>query len=117
MKQGIRAGVLGVEGEVDGGGGVVGARAGDDLHPVVDPLHAVVHGSDVLPDGHGGRLAGGAADADGVHAAGDLGVDQPPEGVVVDVSVGVKRGGNGHAGAGEHGSAHDITTLSFRIRN
>ena len=68
VEQGVGSGVLGVEGEVDGGGGVVAPRAGDDLHPVIDPLDAVLHGGDVLPNGHGGRLAGSAADADGVYA-------------------------------------------------
>ena len=51
---GVGAGVLGVLGQVDGGGGVVAARAGDDFDPVVHPLDAEFHRGDVLPDGHGG---------------------------------------------------------------
>ena len=106
VEQRVRPGVLGVEGQVHGGGGVVAPRAGDDLHPVVHPLDAVLHHSDVLPDGHGGRFAGGAAHADGVHTALDLIVDEAAEGVVVDIPVGVKGGGNGHAVAGKDRSPH-----------
>ena len=106
MEQGVSPGVLGMEGEVDGGGGVVAPRAGDDLHPVIDPLDAVLHGGDVLPNGHGGRLAGGAADADGVHAAGDLRVNKAAEGVVVDGTAGVEGSGDGHTVSGKDRSSH-----------
>ena len=112
MEQSVSAGILGVEGEVDGGGGVVGTRAGDDLHPVVDLFHAVVHRGNMLPDGHRGRLTGGAADTDSVYTAGDLGLNEASESVVVDGPVGVEGGGDGDAGAGEYGSPHKITTLS-----
>ena len=54
QQAGVGAGVLGVLGQVDGGGGVVAARAGDDFDPVVHPLDAEFHRGDVLPDGHGG---------------------------------------------------------------
>lgn len=74
-QQGVRAGVLGVLGEVEGSGGVVAPRAGNDLHPVVNPLDAEGHGGDVLPDREGGALAGGSADADGIHAVVELLVD------------------------------------------
>ncbi len=114
MEQGIRAGVLSVEGEVDGGGGVVGARAGNDFDLVVDPLDTVVHGSDVLPDGHGGRLAGGAAHADGV-PAGDLVVNQLSEGVVVNGAVFVKGSDQRDAGAGKNRSSHKIQPFLIQI--
>ena len=65
---------------------------GDDLYTVVHPLDAVLHHGDVLPDGHGGRLAGGAAHADGVHTALDLIVDEAAEGVVVDIPRWRQRG-------------------------
>ena len=107
MEQGVGSGVLGVEGEVDGGGGVVAPRAGDDLHPVIDPLDAVLHGGDVLPNGHGGRLAGSAADADGVYAAGDLRIDETAEGVIVDGTAGVKGSGDGHTVSGKDRSSHE----------
>ena len=94
--QGVRAGVLGVLGQVDGGGGIVRACAGNHLYPVVHPLDAELHGGDVLPDGHGGRLAGGAADAHRVHTGLNLGIDQLAEGVIVDGALlveGVTRAG------------------------
>ena len=107
MEQGVGSGVLGVLRQVDGGGGVVRARAGNHLYPVVHPLDAELHGGDVFPDGHGGRLAGGAADAHRVHAGFDLSVDQLAEGVVVDGAVVVKGGDQGGAGAGEDWSSHN----------
>ena len=108
MEQGVGARVLGVLGQVDGSGGVVRACAGDHLHPVVHPLDAELHGGDVLPDGHGGRLAGGAADAHRVHAGFNLSVNQLAEGVVVDGAVFVKGGDQGRTGAGEDWSSHNI---------
>ena len=107
VEQGVGSGVLGVLGQVDGGGGVVGPRSGDDLHPVVHPLDAELHGGDVLPDGHGGRLAGGAADAHRVHAGFNLSVNQLAEGVVVDDVVLIKGGDQGGAGAGKDWSSHN----------
>ena len=115
MEQRVRPGVLGVEGQVHGGGGVVAPRAGDDLYTVIDPLDAVLHHGDVLPNGHGGRFAGGAAHADGVHTALDLIVDEAAEGVVVDVAVGVKGGGDGHAVARKNRSSHNAPFLFHKI--
>ena len=106
MEQGVGAGVLGVLGQVDGGGGVVGPRPRNDLYPVVHPLHAELHGGDVLPDGHGGGLPGGAAHAHRVHPRLDLGVDEAAEGVVVDDVVLIKGGDQGGAGAGKDGCSH-----------
>ena len=106
MEEGVGAGVLGVLGEVDGGGGVVAAGAGDDLYPVVHILDAEVDGGDVLPQGEGGALTGGAHGADGVHAGGDLLVDELGEAVVVDGAALVEGRDDGGAGTGENGLSH-----------
>ena len=106
MEQGVGPGVLGVLGQVDGGGGIIAARAGDDLDPVIHLLDTELHGGDVLPDGHGGALAGGATDADGVDAPGDLLVNELAEGVVVDGAALVEGSDDGGAGAGEDRLSH-----------
>ena len=111
MEEGVSAGILGVLGEIDGGGGVVTACAGDDLHPVVGPFDAEFHHGDVFPDAHGGAFAGGAADADGVHATLDLLVDEGAESVVVDGAALVKGGDDGGTGTGEDGLSHGVTSL------
>ncbi len=77
-------------GEVEGSGGVVAPRAGNDLHPVVNPLDAEGHGGDVLPDREGGALAGGSADTDGIHAVVELLVDQAAEAAVINGAALVK---------------------------
>ena len=74
-------------GEVEGSGGVVAPRAGNDLHPVVNPLDAEGHGGDVLPDREGGALAGGSADTDGIHAVVELLVDQAAEAAVINAPL------------------------------
>ena len=106
MEEGVGAGVLGVLREVDRGGGVVAARAGDDLYPVVDVLDAEIDGGDVLPQAQGGALAGGPQDADGIHAPGDLLVDELGETVVVDSPRGVKGGDDGGTRAGKDWLSH-----------
>ena len=112
MEQGVRAGVLGVEGQVHGGGGIVAACAGNDLHLVVHPLDAVIHGGDVLPDGHGGGFAGGAAHAHRVHPGLELEVNLLAEGVVVDIPVLVKGRNQSGAGTGKNGGSHRQNILS-----
>ena len=114
---GISAGVLGVLGQIDGGGGVVAAGAGNDLDPAVYPLDAVFHSGDVLPDGHSSGFAGGAADTDRVHTGGDLGIDEAPEGFVVDIAVLVKGSDQSGTGAGKYRSSHRTTPFLNWGRN
>ena len=115
MQQSICAGILGVLGQVHRGGGVVAPRPGNDLHPAVDPPDAVFHDGDVLPDGQGSALAGGAADADGVHTAGNLLVNQLAEAVVMDSSAVQKGGDDGAAHAGKNGLSHMGDTSLERL--
>ena len=113
MEQGVRPGILGVLGEVDGGRGVVGPGPGDYLNPVVNPLHTEFHCGDVFPDGHGGGLAGGAAHAYRVHPGLNLGVDELAKGVIVDDVILVEGGDQGGAGAGKDGRSHISSILSI----
>ena len=107
MQQSVGPGVLSVLGQVNGSGCIVASRAGDDLDPMIDPLDTVFHGGNMLPNGKGGALAGGAADADSVQAACDLLVDQSAEPIVIDSAALVKWGHNGGAGSGKNRFSHD----------
>ena len=83
------------------------AGTGDDLDAVIDLLHAVLYSGNVLTDRKCGTLASGAADTDGVYAAGDLLLNQGAERVVVDGAALVKGGHNGGTGAGKDGFSHN----------
>ena len=107
VEQRVRAGVFGVLRQVDGGGSIVAAGTGDDLDAVIDLLHAVLYSGNVLTDRKCGTLASGAADTDGVYAAGDLLLNQGAERVVVDGAALVKGGHNGGTGAGKDGFSHN----------
>ena len=63
--------------------------------------------------GHGGGLAGGAADDDGVGAVFQLEVDEPAQGGQVHRLV-VEGCDNGHAGAGENGCSHICTSYTVQ---
>ena len=106
QQQGVGAGGLGVLGQHQGGSGVIAAGAGDDLDPAGDLLDAVFHGFHVLFQRHGGGLAGGAADADGVRTGGDLTLDQLTELVKVHLVVIGEGGDDGNAGTGKNGVMH-----------
>mgnify|MGYP000302619651 CR=1 FL=1 len=67
-------------GEVEGSGGVVAPRAGNDLHPVVNPLDAEGHGGDVLPNGSWWQTRRSAQTQMASTAAGDLRIDETAEG-------------------------------------
>ena len=72
--------------------------------------------TDMLPDGHGGGFAGGAAHAHSVHPGGKLIVDLPAEGVVINVAVLVEGGDQGGTGAGKDGGSHRQNILSNEIQ-
>ncbi|MPM37530.1 hypothetical protein SDC9_84148 [bioreactor metagenome] len=106
VEQRVRAGILGVLGEIEGGGSVVAARAGHHLAAVVYVFHAEFHGGDMFPDAQGGCLPGGAADTDGVHSAGELLVDQLTEYIKINSPVFIKGGHNGRTGTGKYRLSH-----------
>ena len=66
----------------------------------------MVHQADMLLDCEGRALAGGAADAQGVHAGLQLAVDLPVKGGVVDAPGGLEGGDEGGAGAGKDRCFH-----------
>ena len=87
----VRAGPLGVLGEVDGFGGGVGARAGEDLHPLARGLDHELDHTLVLVVRQGRRLAGGAARHDPVGAVGHLELDQLAQLCLVHLAVAERR--------------------------
>lgn len=107
----VGAGALG---QLHGVVGLVGAGAGDDRHPAVDPLAGVGDGAAVLGVGQGGAFAGGAADDQGVDPLGDLPVDQGPEAVKINAF-----GGGGGDKGGSNASENRILVLhgKFLLHN
>ena len=106
VEQGVCAVVLSMLGQVNGSGGIVAARAGNDLDPLVHPLDTEFHSGVMLANRHGSGLAGGAADTDSIHASGNLIIDKFSESVVIDVAACVKGSDEGGAGAGKDRSSH-----------
>ena len=94
-QQTVHAEALRSQGVFPGYLSIVGAGTGDHRHAPRHPVHAIGDGLHALLLGHGGRLSGGTADDDGVGAAVDLPVDEPPKGGEVH-RPGVKRRHNGH---------------------
>ena len=56
--------------------------------------------------GHGGALAGGAADDDGIGAMGDLVINDAAQFFKVYAAIGVHRGDNGNRSAGKNRLLH-----------
>ena len=106
-QQSVHTGAGGVPGQGDGVFRIVGAGPGDDRDPAVHVSHHGLDGAHALLIAHGGGLAGGAADDDGVRAVLQLEVQQAGQGGVVDAAIGKGRD-DGHAGAGKNRLFHKL---------
>ena len=105
-QQGVGAAVGRAGGQGAAVGRVVGAGPRHHRHPVGHRVHRELDGGQLLGVGHGGALAGGAADDNGVGAAGDLVLKDLPQHIEMDASVVVHRGDDGHACTCEHRLFH-----------
>ena len=82
LQGGIRAGLLGMPGQLNGLACAVSSCSGDDRNPFIDRLNCDVNNPVVLFNAQGGRFAGGAAGHNGARAVFDLELyqlrDRPP---------------------------------------
>ncbi len=113
-QQSVGAAVGGPFGQGAAVGGVVGAGPPDLPHPMGHGVHRVLDGGELLGVHHGGALAGGAADDDGVGAPGDLVLEDPAQLFKVDAAVLVHGGDDGHARTGKNRLLHSVKG-SFRL--
>ena len=93
-------------GQLNGVGGVVGARARDHRNAAVGALHAEAHNLLVLRVAQGGALAGGAAGNQRIDAGFNLPVDQAAVGFVIHFAACGEGGDQCGGDAFEDGVAH-----------
>ena len=98
----IRPRGLGVLGQLQGFGGIVGAGPGDHHHPFFHLVDAGLHHPFVLGVGQGGGFAGGAAGHDAVDASLNLELDELPVGRFIKLAV-LEGSDDGGDGSLEHG--------------
>ena len=101
QKKSVCAGFLGMLTEIERGGGVVAAGAGNHFAPARYVGHAVIHQMDMFLHSEGGTFPCGAADTQRVHAGFQLTVHLPGKGGIVDGTRGLKGGNQSGTGASE----------------
>ena len=97
LEKRVRSQALRLPGELAGIGGVVAAGPGHHRNPLVDPLHRISNAVHVLLVGHAGRLSRSAADDDGVSSPLNLVVDELSQLLIMNASVRMHGGDDGHA--------------------
>ena len=102
QQAGIRPGLLGFLCLVDGLGGGVAARAGDDRHLAGHHADGSLDDREVFPGGERRRLAGGAHGHDAVGAAVEMPGDQAVERLPIHRPGGCHRGNQRHYAAAQH---------------
>ena len=106
QQQGVGAVRLRLTAEPDGVPGIVGAGARNDRNPPGSLFDGVADARGMLLIRHGGGLAGGAADDNGIGAVVDLVVNDAPQLLEIHAAVGTHGGDDRHGGAGKNGLLH-----------
>ena len=83
---------------------------------MVHEVHGILDGGQLLLVGHGRALAGGAADDDGVGAAGDLILNDAAQLIKIDAAVLVHRGDDGNTRTSKNRILHSKKLLCCALK-
>ena len=116
QQQGVRTAGSRLCGQSTAVVGIVRTGTGDDRHTVVYEIHGVLDGGQLFFVGHGRAFTGGAADDDGVGAAGDLILNDAAQLVKIDAAVLVHRGDDGNTRTSKNRILHSKKLLCSALK-